>query len=78
MVGAELHAATDSAIAVGQQVRGTQRHGPAQSHLPHSTAVDLKRTKPDMPPNNKPPSPDIIILEISLARRRARVFFCLR
>jgi len=58
MVGAELHAATGSAIAVRQKARGEQRRRPAQSHLPLSTAVNLKRTKPDKPPTDIPPPRD--------------------
>jgi len=41
MVGAELQAATGSAIATRLKARSTPRRRPAQSHLPLSTAVDL-------------------------------------
>src|SRR6516165_10460210 len=55
MVGAELHPATGSAIVVRQRARGEQRRRPAQTHLPPRTVVDLKRTKPDIPPTDIPP-----------------------
>jgi hypothetical protein len=41
MVGAELQAATGSAIATRLKARSTSQRRPAQSHLPLSTAVDL-------------------------------------
>ena len=41
MVGAELHPATGSALAVRQKARGAQRRRPARSDLPLPTAVNL-------------------------------------
>jgi hypothetical protein len=61
MVGAELHPATGSAIVVRQRARGEQRRRPAQTHLPPRTVVDLKRTKPDIPPTDIPPPRDSIL-----------------
>src|SRR5271169_2270683 len=75
LVGAELHAATGSAIATRPKTREPRRCRPARSHLPLPAAIDLTRPNSNAPPTDMPPPPDIITLEISLAPRQTFYFF---